>query len=759
MANLSNINNKFLVTTGGNVLIGQTAAVGTSIFQVTGSVNITGGTTSGLNITTSGTQDTININRAASNDNAITKYQTASADKWIVGLRNTSDDNFRFYSYGTSTDVLTINQGNGSATFAGTVIGTTARFDTLNNSANSKNLIYRNSSGAKTVVGGGPTPDKIYILDGGNVGIGASLPGAKLDVVGSGKFQPGIADGDALVTIAQTNTNAYVHAGIKINAGNTNPFYIYQSGSSNTLRFNYNSLADAGGQLVITDSGNVGIGTTSPNEKLVIGTTGGTQNIEISNSYIQSFNRSGSPGYQTLNFYASSYAFNVGNVGIGTTSPSSKLHVTGAPANGVYLSYLYNSGTHNSSHGLNVQTAANNIATYGLRVNTGGDSNALAVMGNGNVGIGTASPSQKLEVVSAGFAYVRTRSTAGSFTGFDIGQHTGGGIFLNNRDNTAMVFMTNNTERMNILAGGTGTFYNAFSIQGDDKSLIVRNAAGTVIGTMGAESSSTPNVGMTTIRNNGTTTIQFNSNGSSYINSGNVGIGTTSPSAKLHIGQDSSLNNQYLNLSNTETGHVRNWSIGLANASSGAFRIFDLTANTERMRITSAGVVKVNSGNLVGTGNGIHLSGARMNAIDNNGTTADNSSYLGYSSGRWIAVYAVSGTIQTSDVREKTEIKSTQLGLDFVNDLNPVSYKWIDGKRQSGEKTIKDKRQHQGLIAQEVTETLEKHGIDKNEFGGLDIQKTDKYNDFHGMSYEQFIAPMIKAIQELKAEIELLKNK
>ena len=33
MANLSNINNKFLVTTGGNVLIGQTAAVGTSVLQ------------------------------------------------------------------------------------------------------------------------------------------------------------------------------------------------------------------------------------------------------------------------------------------------------------------------------------------------------------------------------------------------------------------------------------------------------------------------------------------------------------------------------------------------------------------------------------------------------------------------------------------------------------------------------------------------------------------------------------------------------
>ena len=36
MANLSNINDKFLVTTGGNVLIGQTSAVGSSLFQVTG---------------------------------------------------------------------------------------------------------------------------------------------------------------------------------------------------------------------------------------------------------------------------------------------------------------------------------------------------------------------------------------------------------------------------------------------------------------------------------------------------------------------------------------------------------------------------------------------------------------------------------------------------------------------------------------------------------------------------------------------------
>ena len=42
MANLSNINNKFLVTTGGNVLIGQTTAIGSSIFQVTGASTFAG---------------------------------------------------------------------------------------------------------------------------------------------------------------------------------------------------------------------------------------------------------------------------------------------------------------------------------------------------------------------------------------------------------------------------------------------------------------------------------------------------------------------------------------------------------------------------------------------------------------------------------------------------------------------------------------------------------------------------------------------
>ena len=140
----------------------------------------------------------------------------------------------------------------------------------------------------------------------------------------------------------------------------------------------------------------------------------------------------------------------------------------------------------------------------------------------------------------------------------------------------------------------------------------------------------------------------------------------------------------------------------------------------------------------------------------------DNVGYVGQSDFRWQAIYAVSGSIQTSDEREKTEIKETTLGLDFIKDLKPVSYKWIDGEQQN---KGKDEREHQGLIAQQVAETVEKHGVNKNDFGGLDIQKTEKYDDFYGMSYDQLIAPLIKAIQEqqtiiddLKTRIETLEN-
>jgi len=165
-------------------------------------------------------------------------------------------------TFGAGTKGLTINGSTSHITWQNS--GTNVAF--AYNSGN--NFIIGSEQAGSSTIFTAAGSQHMRIDSSGNVGIGTSSPSTKLDVVGSGKFQPAVGGGDALVTIAQTNSNAYVHAGVKINAGNANPFYIYQSGSSNTLRFNYNSLSDAGGQMVITDGGNVGIGTASPDTKL-----------------------------------------------------------------------------------------------------------------------------------------------------------------------------------------------------------------------------------------------------------------------------------------------------------------------------------------------------------------------------------------------------------------------------------------------------------------------------------------------------------
>ena len=65
---------------------------------------------------------------------------------------------------------------------------------------------------------------------------------------------------------------------------------------------------------------------------------------------------------------------------------------------------------------------------------------------------------------------------------------------------------------------------------------------------------------------------------------------------------------------------------------------------------------------------------------------------------------------------------------------------------------------HYGIIAQEVVETLQKHGIKSTEeFGG--IVHDGKEETFYGSRYQEFIPILMKAVQELSAEIKELKEK
>ena len=88
-----------------------------------------------------------------------------------------------------------------------------------------------------------------------------------------------------------------------------------------------------------------------------------------------------------------------------------------------------------------------------------------------------------------------------------------------------------------------------------------------------------------------------------------------------------------------------------------------------------------------------------------------------------------------SDARLKDSITPVSGGLALVNDLNPVSYHRTNNPESDIE---------MGLLAQEVEATLEKHGLGNS---GMVHQPTE--DAYMSLRYNDLLAPMIRAIQEL----------
>jgi hypothetical protein len=130
----------------------------------------------------------------------------------------------------------------------------------------------------------------------------------------------------------------------------------------------------------------------------------------------------------------------------------------------------------------------------------------------------------------------------------------------------------------------------------------------------------------------------------------------------------------------------------------------------------------------------------------------DNFSTLGSASKRWSTVYAANGVINTSDAREKENVKDLTYGLAEVMKLRPVSFTWKNDKAY-GTKL--------GLIAQEVEPVLKE--VVKKEYFTTHDEKTgkditsDEYR--YGVYYSDIIPVLIKAIQEQEAKITTLEKK
>ena len=111
--------------------------------------------------------------------------------------------------------------------------------------------------------------------------------------------------------------------------------------------------------------------------------------------------------------------------------------------------------------------------------------------------------------------------------------------------------------------------------------------------------------------------------------------------------------------------------------------------------------------------------------------------YCGLSNKRWNTVYGVSSNF-SSDQTLKKNIKTSDLGIDFINSLNPVKFNW--------KKSFQDDTQnHYGFLAQEIVKTALADSVSGDE-GEM------------GMNYSELIAPIVKAIQELSDKITALEG-
>jgi hypothetical protein len=204
----------------------------------------------------------------------------------------------------------------------------------------------------------------------------------------------------------------------------------------------------------------------------------------------------------------------------------------------------------------------------------------------------------------------------------------------------------------------------------------------------------------------------------------------------------------------------------------------------------------------VGVGAGEGGSGNYNTFVGGNsggGTVGEYNTHLGYDAGYYVAfdnttcigynstvtgsdqvqlgnaattTYAYGAVQNRSDARDKADVRDTVLGLNFITALRPVDFKW--NYRESYDELVTDEngkvtrirhandgsktrsRYHHGVIAQEVKAVMDQAGVD---FGGFQDHAVAGGEDVLSIGYDELIAPMIKAIQELTARLEAAEAK
>ena len=300
------------------------------------------------------------------------------------------------------------------------------------------------------------------------------------------------------------------------------------------------------------------------------------------------------------------------------------------------------------------------------------------------------------------------------------------------------------------------------AINTNDGILYYKDSSGVVqsIASKAGNSGSFTNLAYTGTLTGGTGVVNLGSGQFYKDASGNVGIGTSSPvsvggyGALTLNGTTGSL--LYLQTNASSAMQIATNASGASITAIGAsLPLYFSTNSTERMRIDTSGNLLVGTTSASATsGEGFKfLANGRVPAIVAAYTTNANSSYLMYSTGagNYRFFVAWDGTVNAtsivisaiSDERLKENIKELDTGLDSIMALKPRRFDWKDGKGQ-------DKKNVAGFIAQEF-ETVFPECVGKTMAGADGIE-------YKNINHETLIPTLVKAIQELNAEVQALKQ-
>jgi len=481
-------------------------------------------------------------------------------------------------------------------------------------------------------------------------------------------------------------------------------------------------------------------------------------------------------------------AFVVNGGALGTPSSGTVTNLTGTASiniNGTVGATTPTTGaftTLSASGNITVSGGTANGVAYlnGSKVLTTGS--ALTFDGT-NLGLSNSAAATVVKIDGSG-RYKQFETYSSGTRQFYIGwDNTSQVANITNDNNYPILFSITGSEQMRLTSTGLGigTSSPAFKLSVQGNAIIAGSNPYLAFGAS-ASSGSTPTyierngtTGLQTFYNNGTGTngamafvIGAGSEGMRLDSSGNLGIGTSSPLARLDVVsasqnlsrvRSSGANEAVFLFQNSNTGTSAGDGLYLGIVAAMDAYLWNYennpiifgTNNAERARITSGGDLLVGTTNAAqGAGNGNKLiSNGAVWVV--NAATGDGFSYYNSSAAAYRFYVSAAGTISAtnttisaiSDQRFKENIVDLDVGLDAVMALKPRKFDWKAGKG-------KDIKGDRGFIAQEFEQVFPDL-ID--EWKDPAPEGEEPYKSVR----QDLIPVLVKAIQELKAELDTVK--